>query len=77
MPVAVGQEYCPATWNGSRSQILKWRVVELFRAPDGIAHARLVLAANQAERRTVSCDALNDRRLFSPLQPVGRELVGT
>jgi hypothetical protein len=46
---------------------MKWRVVELFQAPDGIAHARLVLAANQAERRTVSCNALTDRRLFSPL----------
>ncbi len=67
MSVTVGQEYCPATWKGARSQIMKWRVVELFQAPDGIAHARLVLAANQAERRTVSCNALTDRRLFSPL----------
>jgi hypothetical protein len=68
MSVTVGQEYYPATWKGPRSQIMKWRVVELFRAPDGIIHARLVLAANQAERRTVSCDALADRRLFSPIQ---------
>jgi hypothetical protein len=66
--VAVGQKYYPAQWHLNRSRRVTWRVVRLFNAPDGIAHAQLVADQDAAERRTVSCQALSDRRLYQRLE---------
>lgn len=46
----------------------EWIVLDVYSANDGIEHARLVSAANPAERKTLSVAVLRDRRRFERLE---------
>ena len=67
MQVAVGQTYQDARWSGRRGLLRTWCVIGLFEGSDGIPHAKLVASDNRVDRKTVSCAALGDHRLFSRL----------
>jgi len=60
--IAIGQRYADA-----RSRRMVWEVVALSRyADEPIPHARLVRVDAPYDTKTVSVEALSDRRFFRP-----------
>jgi hypothetical protein len=58
-PVAIGQRYASAD-----QPMLVWEVQKVFTATDGMEYVMLNEVGDRTRRKTVSCSAVQDSRLF-------------